>query len=170
MRSTAFGEGGGLLGGHRPIEQRKKDQLVGLDIDGERLGGLDRGAPVERRRPSRSTRRGSPLSTSLVSGLDIGEPQLGGRACTTKASSARAGRARRATPSSVRRREPRRAPPQQPAQSHRRSADRRGRATAPLSAAAARRSISRLRRERFSLSIRGQALDRLQLAVSRPTD
>ena len=79
MRSTACGDGGGSLGGHRPVEQREEDQLVVLDIDRHRVAGLDRGAPVEDVVEADET--GAALVVDLgVAGPDIGEMQLGGRA------------------------------------------------------------------------------------------
>ena len=79
MRSTARGDGAACSGSHRPIEQREKDQLVALDVDGERLGGLDRGAAVER--PGQSDQPGAADRIDLaIAGPHIGEAQLGGRA------------------------------------------------------------------------------------------
>ena len=79
MRSTARDDGAACSGSHRPIDRRKKDQLVAFDVDGERLGGLDRGAAVER--PGQSDEAGAADRVDLaIAGPHISEAELGCRA------------------------------------------------------------------------------------------
>ena len=51
--------GHGRIGRDRPVDQRKEDDLVLLDIDADRIARLDRGALQERVAETRASRRGS---------------------------------------------------------------------------------------------------------------
>ena len=67
-----------MVGNHRPIKQRKEDQFVPLDVDGERLGGFDRSSPVQGRRQADQPGAAHRIDL-VVSGTHIGQSQFGSR-------------------------------------------------------------------------------------------
>ena len=67
-----------LVGGDRPINQRKEGQLIPVDIDGHRLSRLDRGAPGQRGAQPFEPGAAHCIDRGIA-GFDISEVEFRGR-------------------------------------------------------------------------------------------